>query len=121
MSSPVKKLSPAQQQELLKTLKVRFEKNMNRHKGMVWEKVSARLTTKGDKLWSLLEMERTGGEPDVIGQDKKTGGYIFCDCSEESPAGRRSVCYDDEALESRKEHKPKIVPWAWQARWAFHC
>ena len=101
-----KKLSPEQQQELLWILKARFEKNSNRHKGIDWANVQARLETAPDKLWSLEEMEITGGEPDVIGQDKKTGEYIFCDCSAESPKGRRSICYDHEALESRKEHKP---------------
>jgi hypothetical protein len=104
-----KKLSPEQREELLSTLKGRFEKNMNRHKGIEWAYVQARLDSDKavDKLWSLNEMERTGGEPDVVGQDKKTGEYIFYDCSPESPKGRRSVCYDREALESRKEHKPK--------------
>ncbi len=103
------KLSPKQREELLNTLKGRFEKNMNRHKGLEWAKVQAKLDPEdsGEKLWSLNEMERTGGEPDVVGHDKKTGEYIFYDCSAESPNGRRSVCYDREALESRKEHKPK--------------
>ena len=101
-----KKLSSTQQAELFKTLKARFEKNMNRHKGLEWPKVQARLEAKPDKLWSLNEMEQTGGEPDVVGHDKKTGEYIFYDCSAESPNGRRSLCYDREALESRKEHKP---------------
>src|SRR5262245_4916111 len=101
-----KKLSTAQHEELLKTLKARFEKNMNRHKGLEWAKVQARLEANTSKLWSLNEMESTGGEPDVIGYDKKTGEYIFYDCSAESPKGRRSVCYDREALEARKEHKP---------------
>ena len=101
------KLSPKQSEELLSTLKARFEKNMNRHKGLEWAKVQARLETNPEKLWSLNEMERTGGEPDVVGFDKKTGEYIFYDCSAESPKGRRSVCYDREALEARKEHKPK--------------
>jgi len=100
-------LSPAQREELLRTLKARFEKNMNRHKGLEWAKVQARLEANTEKLWSLNEMETTGGEPDVVGFDKKTGEYIFYDCSAESPRGRRSVCYDREALESRKEHKPK--------------
>ena len=99
-----KNLSAAQRDDLLKTLKARFEKNMNRHKGLDWTKVQAKLDDK--KLWSLNEMERTGGEPDVVGFDKKTGEYVFYDCSAESPKGRRSVCYDPEALESRKEHKP---------------
>ena len=102
-----KGLSPNQREELFKTLKARFEKNMNRHKGIQWNKVQARLEAKAEKLWSLSEMETTGGEPDVIGQDKKTGEYIFYDCSPESPAGRRSLCFDREALVSRKEHKPK--------------
>ena len=96
-----------QSEELLRTLKARFEKNMNRHKGLEWAKVRARLVADREKLWSLNEMERTGGEPDVIGHDKKAGEYIFYDCSSESPNGRRSLCYDREALESRKEHKPK--------------
>ncbi len=100
-------MSPKQVEELLSTLKTRFEKNMNRHKGLEWVKVQARLKAKTEKLWSLNEMERTGGEPDVVGYDKKTGEYIFYDCSEESPKGRRSLCYDREALESRKENKPQ--------------
>ena len=102
-----KKLSAEQREELLKTLKARFEKNMNRHKGLDWSKIQAKLQTNGEQLWALNEMERTGGEPDVVGVDKKTGEYLFYDCSAESPKGRRSVCYDPEALESRKEHKPK--------------
>src|SRR5574342_480179 len=103
-----KKLSPEQREELLKALKARFEKNMNRHKGLEWAKVSRRAgEANPEKLWSLNEMERTGGEPDVVGHDKKTGEYIFYDCSAESPKGRRNVCYDREALESRKEFKPK--------------
>lgn len=101
-----KKLSAAQQEELLKTLKTRFEKNMTRHKGIEWAKVQARLTANAEKLWSLNAMEETGGEPDVVGFDKKTGEYIFYDCSAESPKERRSLCYDHEALEKRKEHKP---------------
>ena len=96
-----------QHEELLGTLKARFEKNMNRHKGLEWSKVQARLETNPEKLRSLNEMESTGGEPDVVGLDKKTGEYIFYDCSAESPKGRRSICYDREALEARKEHKPK--------------
>jgi len=100
-------LSKSQREELLRALKARFEENMNRHKGLEWAKVQGRLEAKPEKLWSLHEMERTGGEPDVAGQDKKTGEYIFYDCSEESPKGRRSFCYDREALEKRKEHKPK--------------
>jgi hypothetical protein len=96
-----------QRDELLRVLKARFEKNMNRHKGLEWAKVQSKLGANAKKLLSLNEMERTGGEPDVVGHDKKTGEYIFFDCSAESPKGRRSVCYDGEALESRKEHKPK--------------
>ncbi len=100
-------LSPEQHEELLRALKARFEKNMNRHKGLEWAKVQAKLEANTEKLWSLNEMERTGGEPDVVGHDKKTGEYIFYDCSAESPKSRRSLCYDREALESRKKHKPK--------------
>jgi len=107
MNSNKKDLSPEQRQDLLRALNARFEKNMNRHKGLEWDKVQAKLEANAEKLWSLSEMERTGGEPDVIGHDKKTGEYIFYDCSAESPNGRRSVCYDREALESRKENKPK--------------
>ena len=99
-------LSPQQSGELLQALKVRFEKNMNRHKGLEWSKVRARLEANTEKQWSLSQMETTGGEPDVVSHDKKTGEYIFYDCSVESPKGRRSFCYDREALESRKEHKP---------------
>ncbi|HEX6890584.1 MAG TPA: DUF4256 domain-containing protein [Chryseolinea sp.] len=102
-----KSLSAEQQEELLLALEVRFEKNMKRHKGLEWSKVYAKLKGNTEKLWSLNEMETTGGEPDVVGYDKKTGDYIFYDCSAESPSGRRSLCYDREALESRKEHKPK--------------
>ena len=102
-----KKLSPEQGAELLRALKARFEKQMNLHTGLEWEKVQARLETNPEKLWSLNEMEITGGEPDVVGFDKKTDEYIFCDCASESPKGRRSVCYDRQALESRKENKPK--------------
>ena len=101
------KLSPEQSKELLGALEGRFEKYRNRHNGLEWDKVLARLEAYPEKLWSLNEMERTGGEPDVIGNDKKTGEYIFNDCSAESPTGRRSVCYDREGLESRKEHKPE--------------
>jgi len=101
-----KDLSPEQREELLRALQARFQKNMNRHKGLEWAKLQAKLEANAEKLWSLNEMERTGGEPDVVGHDKKTGEYIFCDCSAESPKGRRSACYDREALESRKEHKP---------------
>jgi hypothetical protein len=102
-----KALSSKQIEELLTTLKTRFEKNMNRHKGIEWAKVQTKLENSPEKIWSLNEMEKTGGEPDVVGNDKKTGEYIFYDFSAESPAGRRSVCYDHEALKSRKEHKPK--------------
>ena len=102
-----KELSPEQREELLTALKARFEKNMNRHKGVEWAKVQAKLEANTEKLWSLNEMERTGGEPDVVGHDKKTGEYIFYDCSAESPKGRRSVCYDREGQEARKEHKPE--------------
>jgi hypothetical protein len=107
INSNKKKLTPEQLEDLLRVLKARFEKNMNRHKGLEWAKVQAKLEANAEKLWSLNEMERTGGEPDVVGHDKKTGEYIFYDCSVESPKGRRSVCYDREALESRKEHKPE--------------
>ena len=106
MESNKKELSHEQSQELLKVLKTRFEKHMNRHKGIEWAKVQAKLEANAEKLWSLDEMELTGGEPDVVGQDEKTGEYIFYDCSAESPKGRRSFCYDREALESRKEFKP---------------
>jgi hypothetical protein len=99
-------LSAKESEELLEVLKGRFEKNMNRHQGLEWAAVRARLNANTEKLWSLNEMERTGGEPDVVGRDQKTGEYVFYDCSAESPKGRRSVCYDREALDSRKEHKP---------------
>lgn len=101
------KLSSEQQEELLVTLKARFEKNMGRHKDMAWDHVEAKLKAKEDKLWSLYQMEVTGGEPDVVSYDKDTDEYIFFDCSAETPKGRRSICYDREALESRKAHKPK--------------
>src|SRR5216110_445846 len=107
INSNKKDLSPEQRKELLGALKARFEKNMNRNKGLGWDKVQAKLEANAEKVWSLNEMERTGGEPDVVGHDRKTGEYIFYDCSAESPKGRRSVCYDREALESRKEHKPE--------------
>jgi hypothetical protein len=109
MSSNKKGLSPKQRDELLAALKARFEKNLGRHQGFVWAKVLARLEAKPDKLWSLAEMERTGGEPDVVGQDTKSGEYVFFDCSPETPKGRTSVCYDREGLESRKEHRPKTT------------
>jgi hypothetical protein len=102
-----KQLSPGQREELLTTLKARFEKNMSRHKGVEWAKVQATLEANSEKLWSLNEMEATGGEPDVVAFNKKTGEYVFYDCSAESPKGRRSLCYDREALNARKEHKPK--------------
>lgn len=107
INSGRKKLSSEERKELLGALKGRFEKNANRHKGIEWSEVGARLEANSGKLWSLNEMESTGGEPDVVGYDKKTGEYIFYDCSAESPKGRRSICYDHEALESRKEHKPE--------------
>jgi hypothetical protein len=100
------KLSPEQRDELLSAVKARFEKNMNRHQGLEWAKVQAKLEANPEKLWSLNEMETTGGEPDVVGQGKRTGEYTLVDCSAETPNGRRSVCYDRAALESRKEHKP---------------
>ena len=102
-----KDVPPAQHEELLRALKARFEKNMSRHKGLAWAQVQAKLEADVEKLLSLNKMERTGGEPDVIGVDNVTGEYISCDCSEQSPNGRRSICYDREALESRKEHKPE--------------
>ncbi|HLP12640.1 MAG TPA: DUF4256 domain-containing protein [Flavobacteriales bacterium] len=107
MAKAKKEISVKEKGALLDTLKKRFEKNMNRHKGLDWEKVQAKLEKNPAKIWSLFQMEETGGEPDVIGFDKKTNEFVFCDCSPESPSGRRSVCYDHEALESRKEHKPK--------------
>ncbi|HEY2711685.1 MAG TPA: DUF4256 domain-containing protein [Chthoniobacterales bacterium] len=106
-SSGKKQLSAEQRKELLATLQARFEENMTRHRGLDWAKIKARLEAHPEKLWSLHEMEKTGGEPDVVGQDKKTGEYIFFDCSAQTPSGRVSLCYDDEALEARKEHKPK--------------
>jgi hypothetical protein len=102
-----KKVSAAQRDDLLKTLKARFEKHMNRHNGLTWTKVQARLEAKSDKLWSLIDMEDTGGEPDVIGHDPKSGELLFVDCSPETPKERRSLCFDRAALDSRKEHKPK--------------
>lgn len=101
-----RKLQPKQIEALLSILKERFEKNMSRHKGIEWAKVQARLEANAEKIWSLNEMEQTGGEPDVVGIDKKSGAYIFYDCSAESPRGRRNVCYDQAALEARKQHKP---------------
>jgi Protein of unknown function (DUF4256) len=105
--SDKKELSSEQRKELLRGLKARFEQNMNLHKGLEWARVQAKLEANAEKQWSLHEMERTGGEPDVVGHDPKTGEYIFYDCSAQSPSGRGSICYDPEALESRKEHKPK--------------
>ena len=105
--SKPKKFLPEGHEELLKVVEARFKKNMNRHKGLEWAKVQTRLEANAEKLWSLNEMEQTGGEPDVVGYDKKTGEYIFFDCSPQSPGGRVSLCYDREALDSRKEHKPK--------------
>jgi len=107
LKSDKKELSRDQREQLLRKLKVRFEKNMNRHQGLEWAQAQAKLDANAEKLWSLSEMERTGGEPEVVGHDKKTGEYIFCDCSAESPSGRRSLCYDRDALASRKENKPK--------------
>jgi hypothetical protein len=107
MKSSQKELTPAQREALFKTLKARFEKNPRRHQGLEWAKVQARLAALPEKLWSLAQMEATGGEPDVVGHDKKTGEYLFFDCSPESPKGRVSVCYDREGWESRKEHRPK--------------
>ena len=104
-----KELSPKERGELLRALKARFAKNMDRHKGLEWAKVQAKLEAQAEKLWSLREMEKTGGEPDVVGHDKKTGDYIFFDCSPESPKGRVSVCYDREGWESRKEYRPKTT------------
>jgi Protein of unknown function (DUF4256) len=106
-AGPKRELTPKDRDELLKALKARFEKNVSRHKGLEWAKVQAKLEANAEKLWSLSEMEKTGGEPDVVGRDQKTGEYLFFDCSAESPKGRVSVCYDREGLESRKEHKPK--------------
>jgi hypothetical protein len=107
MRSSKKELSPKRREEVLGALKARFERNMNRHNGLEWAKIKAKLEANTEKLWSLSEMEGTGGEPDVVGQDKKTGEYIFFDCSAETPKDRTSVCYDREGLESRKEHRPK--------------
>jgi hypothetical protein len=107
IKSDKRQLSPEQRAELLTALKARFEKNMKRHKGLEWAKIQTKLEANAEKLWSLNEMERTGGEPDVLGLDEKAGEYIFYDCSAESPKGRRGLCYDREALESRKEHKPE--------------
>ena len=107
LKSNKKELTREQREQLLRVLKARFEKTMGRHQSLEWAKVQARLDANGEKLWSLSEMERTGGEPDVVDQDKKTGEYIFYDCAEESPKARRSLCYDREALDSRKENKPK--------------
>jgi hypothetical protein len=107
MKNTQKELSPKQREDLLAALKVRFDKNLGRHLGLLWAKVQARLEVRPEKLWSLAEMERTGGEPDVVGQDKKSGEFVFMDCSAQSPKGRVSFCYDRAALDARKEHKPK--------------
>src|SRR5580700_6095005 len=107
INSNKKDMLPEQREALLRALKARFEKNMNRHKGLEWAKIQAKLEANAEKLWSLNEMESTGGEPDVVGYDKKTGEYVFYDCSADTPKGRRSLCYDGDALEARKEHKPK--------------
>jgi len=107
MNENEKALSTGQREELLSVLQTRFEKNMGRHQGLVWSKIRATLESRPEKLWSLNEMARTGGEPDIVGRDEETGDYIFYDCSKESPAGRRSLCYDRQALESRKEHRPE--------------
>ncbi|MBS3886091.1 MAG: DUF4256 domain-containing protein [Dethiobacter sp.] len=107
MKNEKKELSPVQREELLRTLRVRFEKNMNRHRKFKWADIQAKLEANTEKLWSLNELERTGGEPDVVSYDKLTGEYIFYDCSAESPKGRRNVSYDREGMESRKEHKPE--------------
>lgn len=107
MNSNKKQLSTQRRKDLINTLKERFDQNMNRHKDLEWTKIQARLEANAEKLWSLSEMERTGGEPDVVGYDKNTGEYIFFDCAAESPKGRRNVCYDREAMESRKEHRPE--------------
>ncbi len=107
VNSNKKDLSPEQREQLLRTLRAHFEQNINRHEGLVWAQVETKLEASAEKLWSLNEMERTGGEPDVVGHDQRTGEYIFYDCSAESPKGRRSLCYDREALESRKHDKPK--------------
>jgi len=107
VNSNEKNLSPEQRERLIRALKARFEKNMNRHAGLAWAQVQTKLEIGAEKLWSLYEMERTGGEPDVVGHDERTGEYIFYDCSAESPKDRRSLCYDGEALESRKQHKPE--------------
>src|SRR3990172_5349595 len=109
INSNKKELSPEQLEELLRALKARFEKNMNRHKGLEWAKVQAKLEANTEKLWSLNEMERTGGEPDVVGHDEKTGEYIFYDCSAESPKGRRNVCYDREAAEKREAPGGNVI------------
>jgi hypothetical protein len=114
-----KELSPKEREELLGALKARFGKNMNRHKGLEWTKVQAKLEANAEKLWSLNEMEKTGGEPDLVGHDQKTGEYIFFDCSPESPKGRAGGCYDREALDSRKEQNRKTPPWIWQRPWAL--
>jgi len=112
------KLAPRQIDELLCILKARFEKNMGRHKSAEWSKVQARLVANAGRLWSVNKMEETGGEPDVIGPATKTGEYVFCDCSAESPKGRRSLCYDREALDARKEHNRRTAQSKWRRPWA---
>jgi hypothetical protein len=120
VTSGKKDLSAKVREALVAALKARFEKNTNRHKGLEWAKVQARLEANAEKLWSLNEMERTGGEPDVVGLDQRSGEYIFYDCAAESPQGRRSVCYDREALESRKNISRKTALRTWQPRWALN-
>ena len=112
-----KVLAKEDQERLLQTLKERFEQNMERHKGLTWDSVQARLEVNPAGLWSLHEMERTGGEPDVVGVDEQTGGYIFVDCAKETPSGRTNLCYDDEALESRRRTNPQAARWAWLRPW----
>lgn len=113
------KMTASQQKELLAILQTRFIKNIHRHKDLDWKKVQAKLKAQPNKLWSLQAMEQTGGEPDVIAYDKKTDSYLFVDCSAESPTGRRSVCYDREGLESRKEHALRMLRWTWPKKWAL--
>ena len=119
MNSSQKELSPEQREELLRALKARFEKNMNRHTGIEWAKVQAKLKANPEKLWSLNEMERTGGEPDVVGHDEKTGETIFYDCSAESPKGRRNVCYDVKHWSQGKNINQKTTRWIWRLPWAL--
>jgi hypothetical protein len=119
MDSNKRELSPKQREEILRTLKARFEKSMERHEGLEWAKIQARLEANTEKLWSLGEMERTGGEPDVVGHDRNTGEYVFCDCSAESPKGRRSVCYDREGRRQGKNTNQKITLLIWLLPWAL--